>query len=205
MGVRSGAVLTGNTCICHDAAPANRWALDGAGVPFISGRCFFWWLRLSTSQFKHNMLFATFCIFFAKRRGAGGGGGTLGRGGLRDVNPKARNNFQLAKSVDKSTDIAMQICHLKRTIDVIKPRQESVMDRHDKLGQQDHDTKKSHPVQNYAGYVAKSSLNTSTRDWTVLEQLLHRLACFGVRRHYNENAHATTSAHTRGSASSLQI
>ncbi len=25
LGVRSGAVLTGHTCICHDAAPANHW------------------------------------------------------------------------------------------------------------------------------------------------------------------------------------
>ena len=65
----------------------------------------------------------------------------------------------------------MQICQLKRTIDVTKGRKESVMDRHEKLGQQAHDTKKSHSVQKHACYVAKSSLITSTRDWTVLEQL----------------------------------
>ncbi len=118
------------------------------------------------------MLFATFLFLQSGGGGAVGGvQGCLGGscGGM--LTPKQKIKFQLAKSVDKSTDIAMQICHLKRTIDAIKPRQESVMDRHDKLGQQDHDTKKSHSVQNHAGYVAKSSLNTSTRDWTVLEQL----------------------------------
>ncbi len=92
----------------------------------------------------------------------------------------------------------MQIYELKRTIDVTKGRKESVMDRHEKLGQQPRDTKKSHSVQKHAGYVAKSSLTTSTRDWTVLEQLY-------IDWHVSVFADTTTKTPTLQQARILEV